>query len=129
MTLADTVPPVLTNVPNPLPVDGLTDGALTYPVLGLRLVWLDDRLWEGEPSAERVAWGPCLERGFYWADPSYSATCRTDLRAYTGYVLDPRLLPAIVGGKDATNALDRFIGSGMPATVRLLRDVDDPPAR
>ena len=121
--------PVLTNVPNPLPVDGLTDGALTYPVLGLRLVWLDDRLWEGEPSAERVAWGPCLERGFYWADPSYSATCRTDLRAYTGYVLDPRLLPAIVGGKDATNALDRFIGSGMPATVRLLRDVDDPPAR
>jgi hypothetical protein len=38
------------------------------------------------------------------------------------------LLPAIVSGKDAVNVLDRFVGSGMPATVRLLRDLSDPPA-
>lgn len=120
--------PALSSVPSPLPYYGLEDYSRTYPVAHLGLVWLDDQLWNNEPNNERVAYGTCLDRGFYWADPYDSSKCLTEMRAYTGYVLDPRLLPAIVSGKDAVNVLDRFVGSGMPATVRLLRDVSDPPA-
>jgi hypothetical protein len=117
---------------SPPPPNGTT--TLTYPVSQLRLVWLDDRLYSSEPVDDRAAKilsgnADCLKRGFYWADPDDPRYCRTDLRAYTGYVLNPRLLPATVSDTDATNVLDRFVGSGLPVTVRLLRDVADPPPR
>jgi hypothetical protein len=91
------------------------------------LIWLDDRLWSTD--TQPVSTGSCLSRGFYWADPDYPTICRNDLRAYTGYVLDPLLLPATVSDTDAANALDEFVGSGLPVTIRLLRDVSDPPPR
>jgi hypothetical protein len=115
-------------IQHPPPFDGLGQGTtnLTWRVHDLRLVWLDDELWDGDDRP--VATGQCFSRGFYWQKQEYPYDCGSTMRVYTGYILDPRLLPAIVSGKDAVNALDRFVGSGMPATVRLLRDVSDPRA-
>ncbi|MDQ1287414.1 MAG: Tad protein [Actinomycetota bacterium] len=120
------VVPVLGGLPDPLPYTGMA--SLTYPVTGLRLIWLDDRLWDGEPWYEQVAYGYCHHRGFFWGDPVYPGYCGTTLRAYSGYVLDPRLLPATVAGPEAAGALPEYLGHGFPATVRLLRDAGDPPA-
>jgi hypothetical protein len=120
--------PILSGITNPPPDNGTAfPGAGAYSVLGVRLIWIDDRLWDTDDAP--AATGNCYSRGFYWEDSTYSGLCQNDLRVYTGYILDPRLLPAIVTGKDAANALPSFIGSGMPATVRMLRDVSDPPAR
>jgi hypothetical protein len=54
---------------------------------------------------------------------------RTVQAAITGRVLDPNQRPTVITDKDAVRPLDSFLGTGLPATVRLLRDVSDPPAR
>jgi Flp pilus assembly protein TadG len=118
--------PVLGTVQDPPPAGGLPAGP--HPVTGLRLVWLDDRLWSGEAPAERAGYGACLNRGVLWANP-YLGCGWGGLRAYTGYVLDPRLLPTTVGAADAVTTAPEYLGSGLPVTVRLLRDPADPPAR
>lgn len=111
------VVPVLDGLPALLPS---TAPDIRYPVRGLRLVWLDDRMWEGESAGSFGSL--CLERGLYWRPDNWRG-CSGSLAAYTGYILDPRLLPATVEGANATNVLPEFIGSGLPVTVRLLRDV------
>jgi hypothetical protein len=98
----------------------------TYQVTGWQLVWIDNEFRSGD--AQKIAAGNCLQRGLYWADPnSYTASCKTDLRAITGYILDPGFLPAVVSGQDAANQVD-YLGGDLPATVRLIRDAADPPA-
>jgi Flp pilus assembly protein TadG len=108
----------------PLPVNGIP--GTTLQVTRLRLVWLDNEFAAGEASGQHIASGNCLKRGFYWADPNYYWVCTSTLRAITGFILDPRLLPATVSGQDATNTVP-YLGSGLPATVRLIRDAWDPP--
>jgi hypothetical protein len=110
-----------------------TPGPLT--VVGLRLVWLDSSFSETDPAPIATASAPgsgCLSRGFYWENPYTAGYCPAQddidapLRAVTGYVLDPTLLPATVTAADATNTTS-YLASGLPATVRLARDVGDPP--
>jgi hypothetical protein len=117
------------NVPASFPGTGLPGP--TYQVTAWRLVWIDNEFRSGD--AQKIATGRCLQRGLYWADPySYNASCKTDLRAITGYVLDPGFLPAVVAGPDATNQVAYVtradVGIDLPAAVRLIRDASDPPA-
>jgi hypothetical protein len=114
----------------PLPAGGLPSNA-QYQVTGWRLMWIDNEFSEGGP---KIASAPnCLTRGFYYQDandplhPNDCATSPLAVRAITGYLLDPGLLPPVVHGEDAANTID-YRYTDMPATVRLIRDVDDPPA-
>jgi hypothetical protein len=126
--------PVLDGVPAP-PLAGLGTGP--YPVGAVRLVWLDNVFSEGDPApiatAATTDGRSCLQRGFYWENASRTGYCpardetNAPLRAITGYILDPRLLPATVSGPAAVNAV-QYLGSGLPVTVRLIRDLSDPPA-
>ena len=123
------VVPVLGGVPTPPPQNGIT--TTTVSVSSLRLVWLDNVFAEGDPTP--IAAKACLQRGLYWENPYTAGYCppRDDtdapLRAITGYLLDPRLLPATVTGPGAAHTA-AYLGSGLPATVRLVRDLSDPPA-
>jgi hypothetical protein len=106
-----------------LAVIARVDSRVTWRVQDYRLLWLDSQVTEGDPAQTG-----CLHRGLLMA--TYWGWCSgTSLRAVTGYILDPRLLPATIAGQDAANALDHFVGAGMPATARLIRDAADPPAR
>jgi hypothetical protein len=103
----------------------------------VRLLWLDGVFSSGDttPIAGTTSVGgqKCLQRGFYWENAYDAGVCpardetNAPLRAITGYPVDPRLLPATVSGAAAANTL-HYVGSGLPATVRLVRDPSDPPA-
>jgi hypothetical protein len=92
------------------------------------LLWIDNEFSTG---GAKIATAPnnCLQRGFYFEDTNVAGKCPPGwpLRAITGYLLDPGLLPAVVSGLDATNTVD-YLGGDLPATVRLIRDAADPPA-
>jgi len=120
--------PVLRGVASPPPVLGLTGS--TYLVEGLRLIWLDSEFTSGDTTPIATAPDQCLRRGFYWENVTMDGYCPprdetwAPLRAITGYVVDPRLLPAVVTGSDAARTTG-YVGSGLPATVRLVRDWSD----
>jgi Flp pilus assembly protein TadG len=124
--------PVLGGVDAPPDLYGLAAGP--YAVVDVRLLWLDNTVAAADPLpiAGTVTPSTCLQRGFYWENAYVAGYCPArdeddaPLRAITGYLLDPRLLPAVVAG-DAGTLADRYLGSGLPATVRLVRDVSDPP--
>lgn len=125
--------PVLDPVQTPPNRYGLT--TTTYSVASLRLVWIDNTFAGNESAAAAIATaaGGCLQRGLYWENVNNVGWCpnrnETDapLRAITGYVLDPRLLPTLVSGQAAANTAP-YLASGLPAAVRLVRDQSDPPA-
>ncbi|HEY6794457.1 MAG TPA: pilus assembly protein TadG-related protein [Kineosporiaceae bacterium] len=128
------VVPVLSSVQAPPPTLGLTSGSSA--VSAVRLVWLDNVFSDGDAAPIASTTSPtglkCFQRGFYWENAYTVGYCPPQddvngpLRAVTGYLLDPRLLPATVSGRAAANAAP-YVGSGLPATVRLLPDVSDPP--
>lgn len=125
------VVPVI-SAPAPPPYLGLAAGP--YTVRSLRLVWLDSELTADDPNPIATATpGGCLQRGFYWQEAEgFQPPCPPygPLRGVTGYLLDPRLLPATVLGAAAANTTAYLgaAGSGLPASVRLVRDSSDPPA-
>jgi len=119
--------PVLRGIAAPPPL-GLTGS--TYLVEGLRLVWLDSEFTGGDAAPIATAPNGCLLRGLYWENVTTRGYCPprdetwAPLRAITGYVVDPRLLPAVVTGSDASRTTG-YVGSGLPATARLVRDWSD----
>ena len=109
----------------------------TYVVRDLALVWIDNTFGESDPTPLATTTQPsaagCFQRGLYWENAYTQGYCPprnvddAPLRAITGYLINPALLPAVVPESDAVNTTS-YLRSRLPVVVRLVRDVSHPPA-
>jgi len=86
-----------------------TGGLPLFPVqvTGIKLLWIDDVPGSSVNSC--------------WRGVVRGSSCSSTATAITGQLLDPHQLPALVTGAAAANDVD-YLGAGLPATVRLIRD-------